>query len=350
MSLVKTELFLYSITAVLFYCGTVSGQNNTFLPHAKVSRILSPESLHPVKIKAGDAVPAVVILPFDLTPPPGVQRPRAWKKWSLFLYRTVDAVRYAHSGRVRYRARIMRIRPSNSDNQYIIYFKTLPWMPVGMYTIRLNGPGFVYESAGSVSIGSDVYSGDKEVLLEVVAGGRKTGVAATAGGKRLKLLNAVFADSESKGDSRDRLLQFAINKDDKSSVKFRDIPPVSLEVAVKTAETHIKGPLDWQTLYVQCSDRCVSAVWDFKDGDSGFGQKVSHRWMFSKKLEADVTVFDVSGVPHSASVSYSLARVAEGCQCGLAVGADAACSIDFDIENYNFIRLFFDVLDLFLRE
>lgn len=313
---------------------------------ANVGRIVEPTADSPLEIGAGDPLQAIARLRLPLTPPPGVQQPKAWDGWTVRLSRRVDLALGGVSPVIDYPARLLRIRPAGGD-RYRITAEPPPWLPPGRYDLAIDGPGFEGLSAEAVVVrregesrpspqggwrprGEQVVdfvgptSGDERSLLEVAVPADGSGFRAVSAAPNdlprssFHLVDALWTTAPgADGTGNARLLRFAVGG---TSVRIERVPGRRCRAEIRWIDgTGNADPTEWRELELGGIEDPVTVVWDFGDGEHGVGRRVRHRWIFSSEAHVSATGFDGLGVPCTATarVSGNLAP-RRGCGCSVA--------------------------------
>jgi len=324
------------------------------------------------QVNRGEIIKIKIRLPFDLTPPPGVQRERAWSKWRVLFTGRSDFTWRCTDNYTHYSNRVMRLRPGENNEEYYIYALVFNWIPEGLYTVQIKGPEFVYTQKKQICVGHCYKKPQivkksidefvinpvnlkefKGVLNVSVCLDEKTGIKAVTPNGVLPVLFGSWKDSTLKKRAEGRVLGLGVDTKSSLHIKLQSAKAVIGKVSVSLEDNRIKGPLEWQTLSVKSDKPLVSAIWDFKDKSFGIGKKVSHRWMLSNSLNTRVTVFDSVGAVKSVNYTRKLTRAANGCNCSYSIGSKTTnspvinSSKRADFDKIPVWTLFFSVLNLF---
>lgn len=285
----------------------------------RVDCIVSPVPDQPVEVAPGRAFFAVMRMRLPLTPPPGVQQPRAWKGWSAVLARETAAALSGAERRLEYPLRLVRVRPRESGT-YRVVLVPPAWMAEGRYDLEIRAPGFAGRTQRSVIVSSSRPKSPlcAETIPLTRAGpgrfeiGRRPGaclleiaIPADVAGVSLELeeqsiapdLVAWCAAPGAEEAPRCRVLQF-----------FDERLRGGTLTVERVEEPHgVKCGIDWagakggaggieQLEAVYRSDgESVSIAWNLGDGCWAAGERVSHRWMLERGARVTATGFDRFG-------------------------------------------------------
>lgn len=135
--------------AVLGPVATVYGQSIASRPSGVT--LVAPSVAEPALVAPGDTLSILVRLATALTPPPGVQQPRALREWSASLIGNARPI--ATAAEHRYLLHVINVRPETSHSLTYRVKVALPaWIAPGHYALALSGPGGSVEAANTVSI------------------------------------------------------------------------------------------------------------------------------------------------------------------------------------------------------
>ena len=107
----------------------------------------------PALVEAGQSLIARVRLPVALTPPPGIQQPRALVGWSAALEGSAPSFPAAAGLRLRYPLAVLDVRPDGASST--LYRAALPlpaWVAPGSYDLVLSAPGGHGRARGGVRV------------------------------------------------------------------------------------------------------------------------------------------------------------------------------------------------------
>lgn len=284
---------------VLLFSGQLHGSEQP-------SGIVAPTKSLPAKVTGGKLLEIEMSLPFSLTPPPGVQQASVWESWEIFLKRkTTTPELNPGSDVLVYKIRLVRLRPDKGNKNYILTALVPNWIPSGIFTLVVKGKGFRHESRSSVEIvnptftflqvGKGAEEPETTQLVEVVVSKPDARIELLFKGVPVPCSYVTWA-ADYRADTRKRLLQFVVANDtssysNKKKLELRPAektPSMDRQIKVQRVEDESgKTLLDWQTLEIQNgSETCKNVIWDFHDGDTTEGLRVSHRWMFKDRIEA----------------------------------------------------------------
>lgn len=337
--------YLLAVLSMLAPVAAVSGPSS--------GRIVSPTEESPVRLEAGAAFSATVRLRLPLTPPPGVQQPRAWKGWEIRLSRRVQVTLDGASPVLQFPARLVRIRPVEGD-RYSVTAETAAWIPPGRYDLEIDGPGFEGLSAAAIVLSDSGEEGAADqgewrmrgehtvelarrgagrgpMVLEVSVPAGGPGVRATASvgegspPRPLELIGATWTTAPGPdGSGSARLLRFGIDLPGEAqrdtlglTVELERAPATRCRPEIEwTAGAERSGPTEWRELAFVGLEAPVSVVWDFGDGDFGEGPRVRHRWIFTEDAQVSATGFDRVGAACTATTSArGVLAPRRGCSC-----------------------------------
>lgn len=323
--------------------------------------ILSPSSKEIARVSNNSPLVITLQLSLPLTPPPGVQQAKAWKGWSVSLSRKADIPLGDAASELVYSARLLRIRPGNQNEYYVLTAIPLPWMPDGLYDLTVKGPGIVHTQVGAVLKGNKselhksnmgfVRRGDTGIVIsnrssdkwsgqiDIVVSGTESGlIVKDKDGNRVPLVGASWATSAFFVKAKvqqpypSRVLRYAVvvpgrTADGPGMVYLQLEKTVAKKRDVKILlgeENGLVRPVDWQALTLRASFEPVSVLWDYMDGEYGSGKSVRHRWMFVSSIHAWAAAFDSFGVAHRAVLkkNFSSLRPVKGCSCNTIGGDD----------------------------
>ena len=276
--------------------------------------VLSPTKSNPAVLKPGDQLEVHVAMRLPLTPPPGVQQPRAWSGWSLVLRRRAAVALRGASPEVKYVVKILRVRPGGTG-KYIITAQSLPWMSSGLYDLILECPGFKGLSVDAVKVGT--WSG----LVDVVIPMDGPGLSASLKGRKLNAFEITL--SRSPGEENDlsdvgRIFSYRLSS--LSEVLFKDAVSVGMPLSLTwEREGEEFRPVDWRNVKIKAEGAIKNVIWDFGDGDWGSGLSVRHRWFFTLEATVNVIAFDTLGnithISESRSLKKPMSRSKMSCSC-----------------------------------
>ncbi len=294
------------------------------------ARIVLPSGDQPdeiLSLGAGDVLTAVIQLRLPLTPPPGVQQPRAWEGWSVRLVRRAHVALRGASRSLEYPARLLRIRPLE-DGRYRLSAHTLPWMPGGLYDLIIRGPGIEDTARRSVMVRDRV---TVPIGFDLVIPGEGPGVFVEMSGVRMKPSCVTWAAVPTAGKVPARLLRFAARpaEDGDGSARemaYRDAPVSAQKIELEMSPNSERvDPVEWYTLTFVVPETLdvVSVAWDLGGGNWGDGFRVRHRWIFDDVVKVKATAFDSAGRPHEGQLQRPIKNPEDrfGCGCSQAIGA-----------------------------
>jgi len=321
---------------------------------AEARGIVEPTADAPSRPEPGTELRAIVRLRLPLTPPPGVQQPRAWKGWSVRLVRSAQLALFDADGSVEYPARLLRIRPAG-DQLYRVSAKTLPWMAPGRYDLLIDGPGFAGRAAAAVIVpgkgpgepppgleprlsgeGSSIElrnggAEPAEQILEVVVPADHPGVRVTRGERELAPSYVTWSRPPApEAGSAPRLLAFAVevpgaSGDAPGIAHLRSAavaPRGECRLALEWERPATRRPTEWQTIRADTGDDSQIVIWDYGDGEWGIGSPVRHRWLFDPAVRLRASSLDRYGRVCSAARQLQLDSPTDRAGCGCAqVGA-----------------------------
>ncbi len=123
-------------------------------PDARLGLVLrAPTTVAPIRLRPGTTLTAEVRVVAALTPPPGVQQPRALRDWSA---RLIGIAPGAPGTVHEYRLMVSSVRPITSNSlNYRVHVPLPAWLAPGVYTLAITGPGGEATQPGAVSIVRD---------------------------------------------------------------------------------------------------------------------------------------------------------------------------------------------------
>ncbi len=293
------------------------------------ARIVSPSGDQPeglLTLGAGDVLAAVIHLRLPLTPPPGVQQPRAWEGWSVRLVRRAHVALRGASRSLEYPARLLRIRPLE-DGRYRLSALTLPWMPGGLYDLIIRGPGIEDTARRSVVVRD---RGTVPIGFDLVIPGEGPGVFVEMSGVRTKPRYVTWAAVPTEGRAPARLLRFANRpaEDGNGSaekIDYLDAPRSGKRIELEMSPSSERvDPVEWYTLTLANPETfdLVSVAWDLGGENWGDGFRVRHRWIFDDMVKVKATAFDSAGRTHEGQLQRPIKNPEDrsGCACSQAIG------------------------------
>ncbi len=294
------------------------------------ARIVLPSGDQPdglLSLGAGDVLTAVIQLRLPLTPPPGVQQPRAWEGWSVRLVRRAHVALRGASRSLEYPVRLLRIRPLE-DGRYRLSAHTLPWMPGGLYDLIVRGPGIEDTARRSVVVRD---RGTVPIGFDLVIPGEGPGVFVEISGVRTKPLYVTWAAVPTEGRVPARLLRFAtgpVEDEDGSAqeMAYFDAPGSGKRIELEMSPNSERvDPVEWYTLTLVAPETLdlMSVAWDLGGGNWGDGFRVRHRWIFDDMVKVRATAFDSAGRTHEGQLQRPIKNPEDrsGCACSQAIGA-----------------------------
>ena len=296
----------------------------------ELARIVLPSGDQPdglATLGAGDVLEAVIQVRLPLTPPPGVQQPRAWEGWSVKLVRRAHVALRGASRSLEYPARLLRIRPL-VDGRYRLSALTLSWMPGGLYDLIIRGPGIEDTARRSVVVHD---RGTVPIGFDLVIPGEGPGVFVEMSGVKAKPRYVTWAAVPTKGRVTARLLRFAVGyvedgNDPEQKITYFDAPgnDKKIELGMSPNSERV-DPVEWYTLTLAAPETpdLVSVAWDLGGGNWGDGFRVRHRWIFDDIVNVKATAFDSAGRPHEGQLQRPIKNPDDrsGCACSQAIGA-----------------------------
>ncbi|MBN2803000.1 MAG: hypothetical protein JXR91_07890 [Deltaproteobacteria bacterium] len=319
--------------------------------------ILTPVKSDRTIIKRGELLKIKMSLPFDLTPPPGVQKRKVWKDWRVVFFIMSYGAIGTQNRLLKYVVNIMRLRPSSDNSKYLLYAEILPFMPDGLYSLTVSGPGFRITNRDSFCVGSCINqkkrvekeekntfkiipSGNfKSELFEVVVKSDFGSLKAVCDGREIFPLYATWQTNTGEIKKRDRVLLYKVDGKKNSLIEFVKSKALSIKAAVKREDKKLGGALDWQRYKIVSDASFLNIIWDFKDDSYGMGKRIIHRWILSKHAASEITLFDKSGAVYYLNFSDDILKPSNGCGCSNNIGAEISENYESQNKKYSFFKL-----------
>lgn len=323
--------------------GTSSAE--TFFEHASVSssaehRILSPTAASPALVSGEGVIEIQVRLLLPLTPPPGVQQPKANKGWRVTLILpdayTLDGRRVA----CRYEHKVMRLRPVEHD-VYRLTVEVMPWLVAGRYDVQVTGPGFFSMRPAALIIGEASSNPGTRVLSVAAIGSNVLEISNSASsldtvkirlnddfpgiavrspeGEAVPPTDAAFASYSEKHGPRGTLLSYPVAlPSPPRPVRWRWIRanPRTCGGRIEWREDdEAADTMDWRDLTYLPASSVEKVIWRFGDGRWGVGERIRHRWLLSNEATVTATDFDAQGHRCATTVKKNLNTLRQGIGC-----------------------------------
>jgi hypothetical protein len=320
------------------------------LEYLHASRIVSPSRDAPARLSPGAVLECLVRLRLPLTPPPGVQQPRANEGWQVALVKRDLFDLSGQQSSAEYPHPVMRLRPVKGD-LYRLYVELFPWLLWGEYDLLISGPGFSArrehalfigdrggESAGAVPVARPLGGRALEVLnpgpgaeawsLDLLVPADIPGIAATRDRRPLALGQVALASVDGRR-GWDRVLAYPLSLQaaeqgnaSKTILAWSTVPerPCAASISWPNAGQH-RETMAWRDLALAADRPPVAVIWRFGEDRWGVGEAVRHRWLLSNRAQVDAFAFDANGrlcEAHSTAQLNPL-ESASGCRCA-AIG------------------------------
>jgi hypothetical protein len=298
-------------------------------------------------VAPGGVLEILVKLRLPLTPPPGVQQPKANEGWRVTLVKRDVLTLSGEPTTASYEHPLMRLRPVKRD-VYRLFVELYPWLLEGAYDLEVVGPGFHASRPGALRVGGastavpppvvravghrtlaveNSSPGPRRAHFNLLLPGDVAGIAVTRDGAPIFPGRVVLASVRGNSEKRDRVLSFSIEmrgaKGEASSntvIKWTTTPARPCDAVISWLDAdRRRETMAWRDLALNAKTPPTTVIWDFGDGRWGEGQKVRYRWLLTSRAEVTAWVFDRSGgmcEVHSAA-ELSALDAAAGCGCRL---------------------------------